>query len=307
MSKRLRADLALALASLIWGTTFVLVKGALANSSIFVFLAVRFSLAALLMLPMLYRSLRTVTSKTVLVGAKVGIFMFGGFAFQTAGLRFTTPSKTAFITGSCVVLVPIFLGLSGARRIAVSVWIGAATAFVGLYFLTVPTEGLGSLNIGDVLVFGCAVVFALHIIFIGRYAGAASATMSSFLQIAMTAALAIITAVAFSAAGWESPHFVATPGLIAAVFIISVGATIICFSLQIWAQKYASPSHTAIFISLEPVFAAITTRLVLNEHLGGRALTGAALILGGILIAELLGPSQTIPESPEPIVRVAGE
>src|ERR1700728_1961608 len=106
-SKRLRADFALGLCALIWGATFVIVKGALADASVFVFIAVRFALAAVLMAIVLRRSLRDLSLRTVWPGMQIGFFLFGGFAFQTAGLKYTTPSKAAFITGSCVIFVPI--------------------------------------------------------------------------------------------------------------------------------------------------------------------------------------------------------
>ena len=108
-SKRLQADLALGLAALIWGATFVVVKDALADVSVFVYLAVRFALAAAVMALFFWRSLRGLTLASIWAGAQIGFFMFAGYAFQTTGLRFTTPSKAAFITGSSVVLVPLLL------------------------------------------------------------------------------------------------------------------------------------------------------------------------------------------------------
>src|SRR5579863_3185390 len=166
-SKRLRADLALGLCALIWGATFVVIKDALSDVSVVVYLAIRFGLAAIVMAVIYWRSLRELTPRTVWAGAQIGFFMFGGYIFQIAGLKFTTPSKAAFITGSCVVMVPIFLVAFGRRRITPWIWGGALAALAGLYFLTVPPEGLGALNRGDPLVLACAAMFALHMIFIG--------------------------------------------------------------------------------------------------------------------------------------------
>ena len=147
-SKRLQADLALGLAALIWGATFVLVKDALADVSVFVYLAVRFALAAAVMAIFFWRSMRGLTLASVWAGAQIGFFMFAGYAFQTTGLRFTTPSKAAFITGSSVVIVPLLLALFSKRRVNLWIWSGAVAALAGLYFLTVPLEGLGGLNRG---------------------------------------------------------------------------------------------------------------------------------------------------------------
>jgi drug/metabolite transporter (DMT)-like permease len=303
MSQRLRADLALGLCTLIWGATFVLVKDALADISVVVYIAARFALSAALMAIIFWRSVRRLNMKTVWAGAQIGICMFGGYMFQTAGLKYTTPAKAAFITGMCVVIVPLLLAALGRRRITAWIWAGAAAALAGLYFLTVPPSGLGGLNRGDPIVFGCAVMFALHIIFIGRYVGEHSVGALAFLQVATTAVLSMFVLPLAMFAGWEKPRLVWTTTVIVAVLVTSIGSTVIGFSLQTWAQQHTSPSHTAILVSLEPVFAAITSWLLATEHFGARTLVGAALILAGILFAELKGPAPTIAESPEPIVR----
>jgi drug/metabolite transporter (DMT)-like permease len=297
-SKRARADLALCFCSLIWGSTFVLVKDALADVSVIVYLAVRFGLAAAVMAILYRRSLRRMSSSTVWAGVQIGLFMLGGYVFQTAGLKFTTPSKAAFITGSSVVLVPILLAGSGRRQISRWSWAGALSALTGLYFLTVPREGFGGLNRGDPLVFLCAVMFALHIIFVGRYIERYSVGALSFLQVATTAAIStsLVPLVAF--AGWESPRVAWTNKLIFAVLITAIGSTVIAFSLQVWAQQYTSAAHTAVLLSLEPVFAAVTSWLMAAEHLGGRTLIGGALIFAGILLVELRGPAPAAPSEP---------
>ncbi|MFY9732109.1 MAG: EamA family transporter, partial [Candidatus Acidiferrales bacterium] len=105
MSRRVRADLALLFCSLVWGGTFIVVKDALADVSIFTYIAVRFALAAAVMAMLFWRALRGLNRHTIWAGVQIGFFMFGGYAFQTTGLKFTTASKAAFITGSSVVLV----------------------------------------------------------------------------------------------------------------------------------------------------------------------------------------------------------
>jgi drug/metabolite transporter (DMT)-like permease len=301
MSKRLLADLALAFASLIWGATFVLVKDALADLSVLAFLATRFVLAAAVMAAIFWPSIRKMNAKTFSSGVQIGCFMFGGYIFQTAGIKFTTPTKAAFITGMCVVLVPLLLAIFARRRITPWVWVGVAAAMVGLYFLTVPPAGLGALNRGDPLVFVCAVMFALHIIFIGRYVGTHSVGALAFLQVATTAVLSLLCLPVFASAGWEHPRLVLSREAVLAILITAIGSTVIGFSFQTWAQQHTSPSHTAIIISLEPVFAALTSWFFAGERFGARTLAGAALILAGILVAELLGPAPVTVESPEPI------
>jgi drug/metabolite transporter (DMT)-like permease len=303
LSRHFRADLALGFTALIWGATFVVVKDALADVSVFVYIAVRFALAALVMAIFFRQSLRGLTRSSIWAGAQIGFFMFAGYAFQTTGLKFTSPSKAAFITGSSVVIVPLLLAVLSKRRVNAWIWAGALAALAGLYFLTVPPEGFGGLNRGDPLVFGCAVMFAVHMIFINRYIAHHSVGALAVVQVATTAILATIALPLLSVTGVEHPSWVWSGTLVFAVLITALGSTAFGFSAQTWAQQYTSPTHTAILISLEPVFAALTSWLLAREHLGGRILLGATLIFAGILLAELKGPAPIAPESPEPAIR----
>jgi drug/metabolite transporter (DMT)-like permease len=301
VSRRLQADLALALCALIWGATFVLVKDALAFASVFSFNAVRFTLAALVMGVVYARALRKLDWAALAAGALIGLFMFGGYALQTLGLKFTTPSKAAFITGAGVVMVPVLLAVFWRRRISRWAWTGALAALVGLYFLTVPHSGFSALSVGDLLALGCAVMFAFHIILVAKYSPTHSVAALSFLQVATTAALTALCLPVLTVTRWETPFLRWSPSLIAAILITAVGATALCFSLQVWAQQYTSPTHTAILFSLEPVFAALTSLIVVREHLSARVLAGAILVFIGILLAELKGPAQAGADSPGPV------
>lgn len=300
-SKRLLADLALAACTLIWGATFVVIKDALADISVIAYLSIRFGLASILMVIIYWRSLRRITAQTLWAGAQIGFFMFGGYIFQITGLRFTTPSKAAFVTGMFVVFVPFILAIFGRRRVPGWIWAGALAALAGLYFLSVPPEGIGSLDRGDPIVFGCAILFALHMIFISRNVEQHSVAALSSLQVMTTAILATIALPISAALGWEQPRLLWTRYLVFAILATAIGATVICFSLQTWAQKHTSASHAAILLSLEPVFAAITSLVLGRERLTGRLLLGGALIFGGILLAEFKGSAPAMPAAPEPI------
>jgi len=161
----------------------------------------------------------------------------------------------------------------------------------------VPSSGLAALNRGDLLVLVCAVMFALHVISIGQFASRHSAGTLTFLQIGMTALLTALCVPVFSLFRWEPIRLQWTRRLILAVLLTGVLATALTFSMQVWAQKYTSASHAAIIFTLEPVFAGMTSFVFYHERLGARTLAGAALILGGILIAELMGPAPAAPES----------
>ncbi len=304
MGRKLKADLLLISCTLIWGATFVLVKDALTAASVFVFLALRFLLATAVLFLMYGRELSKAGASGMRAGAIIGCCMFGGYAFQTAGLALTTPSKAAFITGFFVVLVPVLLAFFGARRVQLWLLVGALAAFAGLYFLAVPPSGLATLNRGDLLVLGCALMFALHVITIGHYTVHYSAGALTLIQVAVTALFTCLCVPIFALAGLDKPRIAWTSGLVVAVLVTGIFATALAFSVQVWAQQYTSANHAAIIFTLEPVFAGLTSFAFYHERLGARALAGAALILAGILIAELLGPAPAAESSLPPVERV---
>jgi len=156
MDSRKKADLSLMFCSLIWGVTFVVVKNALDESSAFLFLAVRFTIATVVMALLQFQVIARIETQEIFAGMRLAFFMFAGYCFQTAGLQYTTASNSGFVTGSSVVLVPLLLAVFWGRRLTRWIYLGAFAALIGLYFLTVPAEGLRYLNRGDVLTFVAA-------------------------------------------------------------------------------------------------------------------------------------------------------
>ncbi len=292
LNRRLQADLALAFCSLLWGVAFVLVQSALADASVFAFMLARFGAATLLMGVIYRNDLRKLSGTQIRVGFQIGLLMFAGFALQTAGLLTTTPSNAAFITGFGVVLIPLFLAVFWRHRINPWVWAGVLAAIAGLYYLTVPLSGIAGLHRGDILVLVCSVVFALNIIYIANETSRFSGGTFAFLQVATTALMSLPAMLLAKVVGLEAPRWQTTPRLLVAVLITAALSTAVAISIQVWAQRRTTPTHTALILTLEPVFAAITSYLVVGERLGGRALAGAVFILGGILLAELKGAPQ---------------
>lgn len=304
MSLRFKAHCALLTCCLLWGVTFVVVKNALADISVFGYLAARFVLGALPMIWIYRKELRKLTREEAWAGIHLGLFMFGGYAFQTAGIARTTASKSAFITGISVVFVPIFLAVFWRRKISAWAWVGAAGSFVGLYFLTVPRQGLTDLNRGDLLVLVCAVLYAFQIIFIARYTGKYSLGALSCLQVILAGTLSSIAVPILNVTRWE-PFFVRfTFQMEFGVLVTAIFTTALAYPLLVWGQRHTTATNTALILTGEPVFAAITSFIVLHERLGARALAGAVLILAGIVVGELKGGSadaggaQNVPSAP---------
>ena len=287
MSRKWRVDAGLVLVALLWGSTFVLVKQALDDISTLLFLALRFALAAGALAMLFWGKARAEIQNgkslrlSIQGGILAGVCLFSGYVLQTFGLKYTTAAKAGFITGLYIPLVPL-VGAVVYRRLPQSTEVvGVALAFVGMLLLTVQGE-LRSISSGDLLVAGCAVAYAFHLLVLGSFAHRASVAVLTITQIATCAALG----------GWtfwwaETPKVRWSPGVWLALAVTSLLATALAFAIQTWAQQYSSPTRTALIFSLEPVFAWVTSYIVLGELLSFRAGVGAGLILAGILVVEL--------------------
>jgi drug/metabolite transporter (DMT)-like permease len=290
VTRATKAHVLLVLVTAVWGATFVMIKRALDDVSPMLFNAVRMSLAAVLLALVYARQLRQTTRSALRAGLTVGIFLWLGYEFQTGGLVHTTPSKSAFLTAVSVVLVPLFLAVIFHRkRIPRWTLIGVGVAFLGLYLLTIPArEGFSGVNVGDILTIGCAVAFAFHIILLGRATAENRFEQIAVLQTATAAALMLLSVPIL-----EAPRVVWSQQLVVAIVVTGALGTAAAFSIQAWAQQFTPPTHTALIFSLEPVFAAITSYLVLGERLGWRGTVGAVLIVAGVLASELKSGSST--------------
>ena len=309
-----RAYLLMVFVVAVWGSTFVLIKGALADASPGAFNLARMTLAFALLGIAYHGSWRTIRSSHLAAGALVGLCLAVGYQFQTTGLALTTPSKSAFITGLVVVLVPIFSSIPGihppgAARPRWNAFLGAALAFVGILLLTAPPVAassgtvstqitgllpdLSSMNAGDILTFGCAIGFAFHCIALSHVSPRIPFQPLALLQVGFCALF-----MAVSLPLIEQPHIRWTPRLIVALLIAAALATAAAFSIQSWAQSVLPSTHTALLLTLEPAFAWITSFLFTGERLGLRPASGAILILVGIALTELV-PQPHVPSAHE--------
>ncbi len=308
---KLRAYLLMLFVVAVWGSTFVLIKSALADATPAAFNLVRMSLAFLLLAVAYHRSWRGIRRGDILAGAVVGFFLAAGYQFQTTGLARTTPSKSAFITGLMVVLVPLFSSIPairppGAHPPRWNAYLAAALAFAGILLLTAPADAhphasllagllpdLSSINFGDVLTFGCAIAFALHCIALSHVSPRIPFQPLALLQIGFSAVF-----MAISLPLIERPQMHFTPQLIVALVVAAALATAAAFSIQSWAQSILPSTHIALLLTFEPVFAWITSFLFMGERLGLRPAIGALLILVGIVLTELV-PQPHVPSAHE--------
>jgi drug/metabolite transporter (DMT)-like permease len=273
-----RADAALAGNTLIWGSTFVLVQSALKDISPILFLAIRFTIASVA-LALLFRG--RAQYRPSRGGLLAGACLFAGYLFQTVGLQFTTASKSAFITGLAIPLVPLLGSLVYFHRPRFFEMAGVVCATTGMGLMTLQGDSL-KIGRGDLLTFFCAVAFAAHIVAVGHYSGRISYESLSFMQVAAAAVLALSTF------WWvEAPVLRLSPVVVVALALTGLLATALAFTVQAWAQQHTTATRTALIYSLEPVVAWFTSYWLVGETLSRRAVVGAGLILSGILLVEL--------------------
>ncbi|WP_139903101.1 DMT family transporter [Clostridium thermarum] len=290
-TKEVRSNILLLITATIWGFAFVAQRVGLNYVEAFTFNAVRFALGALSLLPLIIYQKKvnegqnkksTAAVKTLLLGGLVaGSALFLGSSLQQVGLAYTTAGKAAFITGLYIALVPI-LGIFLKQGVHFTTWIGVSFAVVGLYFLSVNEDF--SINKGDLLQLIGALFWAFHILTIDYLTKKVDALTLSFLQFITCSILSFIVAVSFE----NISIFGLSQALVPILYggICSVG---IAYTLQVFGQKHAKPSHAAIIMSMEAVFASIGGMLLLNERLDLRGFLGCGLMLTGMLLSQVGG------------------
>ena len=279
MNKKLTAQIGLLFVTIIWGFTFVLVKGALNDALPFSFATLRFGVATFLTLLIINKKINTLNKMELIGGIVCGVFLFLGYAFQNFGLMITTATKSAFITSISVLLVPILLVILNLQKVQMHIWIAVLMATAGLYLLILPGGGL---NIGDIITFGCSISFAIHIITQDYYIKK-EVRLLPFINVQ----LAFVTIISLiSAFFYEPDPIIWSERLMGAIIITGVLATFTAFLIMIWAQKILNPSETAIIFSLEPLAASLFAMVFAGELLGLWGWIGGSLICIAVAYGE---------------------
>ncbi len=256
----------------VWGWTFVLVKDAVTQYPTLPFLQIRFALA-LVVMALLVR--RLPTRRELRIGAVIGTVLAAGYLAQTAGLTRTSPGNAGLITGLFVVLTPILNRIFGAP-IHWWTWLATAISLAGLGLLTGGPAGMGA---GDLLVLACAVLFALHIVLLGRWSPGLPPAPLAMVQMGTSALI-------FSAGGtWQ----LRAPGgsVWFAIVITGVFASAFGFYIQTWSQGFISANRTALILATEPAWALAAAVVLAGQRLGALQAAGAALVLVAIVGHEL--------------------
>ncbi len=294
-NSKLTGEAALLLVTLLWGATFVIIKEALNDASPLLFVGARFSIAAILFIPIIYKSRKTITKQALLPAMFLGVLLFLSFVIQTFGLQYTTATKSGFLTGSLVVMIPFFQLLIIKRKPTKGAIIGSMLVFVGILLLSSGGESLiaffedlgNNFNVGDFLTLVCAVIFALHVVFLDVFTKKYDYKFLVFMQLFITAVLSVVSAVIFNGIGITSYKFNLSANLIVAILYTSIFATLINTVLQTKFQKAVSPAKAGIIYSFEPIFAAIFAFIILDERISFIGIIGCCLIFAGLIVSEI--------------------
>jgi drug/metabolite transporter (DMT)-like permease len=279
-TKRRKAEGFLLLATLIWGGTFVVIKGALTDISPLFFVGIRFLIATLIFTPFIMLRRDGFTRPAIHAGIMLGTIMFIAFGTQTIGLQYTTASKSGFITGLLVVFTPILQLLIERRVPRPGNILGVLLVLLGLYLLTSPQGS--SFNIGDGLTLICAFFFGLYIVYIDIFTKKYSIMHLVYLQVLTVSFLSLFFALLF-----EPIKFEPTGNLLFALGYTTLLATMLNTFLQTKFQKETTPTRAGIIYTLEPVFSALLAFIVLNELIGMIGVLGGAIIVLGFVVSEL--------------------
>jgi len=262
----------------VWGWTFLIVKDAIAKMPVMDFLAVRFAVAAIVMFAVRPASLWHITRRGVWRGIALGVLLDGGYITQTYGLRTVSPAVSGFITGMAVVFTPVFSWLILRRKISRNTWIAVGLALIGLALLSLHGWAFGT---GELLTVGCAVFIAFHIIGLGEWSSQHEAYGFALIQIST---VAVMTLLAAAPGGIIMPPDMVVWGTVA---VTAVLATALAFLVQTWAQSLISLTHTAVILTMEPVFAGVFAVVIGGDRPTYRTIAGAVCVLVAMLIAQI--------------------
>ncbi len=280
-------ELALILLTVLWGTTFTVVKVAMEIASPGVFLALRFSLAAAVLGAVALARRDRVGPGFWRHGLLLGLFMLVGFALQTTGLRFTTPARSGFITGLSVMLVPLIAHFTLRRPVRWTAWAGVGLAVVGAALLARPfgVPANPDQPLGDLLTVGCAGAYALQIAFMSEWSHRHPLVPFTLLQVSVVAAGALLM-IPFEGGRLDASRWPELAGVVAFTgVVVTAGA----FFVMNWAQRHTTAVRAALIYALEPVSAAFFSWAVIGEQLGAVGWTGGALIVLGVVAGEVGG------------------
>lgn len=295
--KKYVGEIALFTITIFWGVTFPIIKLALNDISPMFFISLRFSLAALLLLPFLWKPLINSNFDTIKAGLLLGSLYFIGFATQTVGLKYTTATKSGFITGTFVIFIPILQLIIERRKPSRGNIVGVLFVVIGLILLSsrgetvldILSEIQNNLNVGDFLTLICAIFYALYVVYIDVITKKYDYKALIILQVLFTGLTAFIFTLLFDLGNIETLKYDFNKTVILVILYTTIFSSILATVVQTKYQKTVTPTKAGIIFSLEPIFAALFAFLIINEGLSNFGILGCIFIFTGVLVSELYG------------------
>lgn len=284
-SKSFWASIGLILTAAIWGFAFVVVKDSLDYVGAMYMVAIRYTIAAVVMSLIFIKKWKLINRRYIFRGLLTGAFLFSAYAVQTIGCNYTTAGKNAFLTTVYVILIPLISWILYKKRPGWYVFVAAALSITGIGLLALGTGDVKGFNIGDLLTMLCGLLFALHIIWTAKYNEQGDDPL--FLTLLQFVASAIF--------GWLLAPFydgafpvtaVQNPRVIISMLYLGLFSTMLCFSLQNVGLKYVQSSLASLFLSFESVFGVLFSTILLHERLTARMIVGCVLIFIAVVLAE---------------------
>jgi len=288
-----KGEVNLLFVTLLWSATFVIVKEALVDISSMLFLGLRFLIAGVILLPIIIRKKLDWKNSNLLPPILLGLLLFIGFSTQTVGLKYTSATKSAFLTGTAVAIIPMLQLFIEKKKPKTGSVIGVVVVLIGILFLsggnsivTLLTDIATNFNSGDLLTLICAFFFAWYVVYLDMLSGKYNFWMLLIIQIGVATFLAFTMALFFDVVDYESLKINFNTQLGLGILYTGIFATLITTTLQTKYQKLVTPTKAGIVYSFEPIFAAVFAFIFLSERITSFGLLGATLIFVGLIISE---------------------
>ncbi|MDO4983737.1 MAG: DMT family transporter [Eubacteriales bacterium] len=275
--------LALFTTTLIWGTSFVVLKNTLDSISVMWVLAIRFVIASVLLLLFASKKLKNMDRKSFWGSVLIGVCLALAYIVQTYGLKYTTPGKNSFLTSVYCILVPFFAWGFFHRKPGVHNVLGAVICVAGIGFVALDS-GFGNINIGDALTLACGIFYALQIILMEQYISGCDSLSVSAVEFSTSAVICLVGALLFEPA----PTYIPSNQILSLLYMGAM-CTALCFFLQAWGMKYVPSSTAAMIMTLEAVFGTVFSVIVYHEQVTSRLFIGFVLIFFAVVISETGG------------------
>jgi len=292
--QKYKGELILLLITLFWSATFVIVKELLSDISSMLFIGLRFLIAGLILLPIIIRKKIKWKGVNFKLPMILGVLLFLGFSTQTIGLKYTSATKSAFLTGSAVIIIPILQTLIEKRKPKNGSIIGVVIVLFGILLLsggnsifTLLEDLVANFNFGDGMTLVCALFFALYVVYLDLISNKYNFWLLLMIQIVVTGFLAFVFSFIFDFTNFESIKINLTPQLGTGILYTAIFASLFTTALQTKYQKLVTPTKAGIVYSFEPIFAAVIAYLAIGERITTFGLIGASLIFIGLIISEV--------------------